>query len=82
MRKNFDEFSTQEAMRLAQTQAGQQLLSHLQATHTDQMQQAMQQAKTGDYKAAMQSLSTFLSDPKTQALLRQLQEADHERNGR
>ena len=82
MRKNFDEFSTQEAMKLAQTSAGQQLLSHLQAQHSDQMQQAMQQAKNGDYQTAMQSLSAFLSDPKTQVLLRQLQEAQHERNGR
>ena len=78
MRKNFDEFSTQEAMKLAQTSAGQQLLAHLQTQHSDQMQQA----KNGDYQTAMQSLSAFLSDPKTQALLRQLQEAQHERNGR
>ena len=82
MRKNFNEFSTQEAMKLAQTSAGQQLLAHLQTQHSDQMQQAMQQAKNGDYQTAMQSLSAFLSDPKTQALLRQLQEAQHERNGR
>lgn len=82
MRKNFDEFSTQEAMKLAQTSAGQQLLAHLQTQHSDQMQQAMLQAKNGDYQTAMQSLSAFLSDPKTQALLRQLQEAQHERNGR
>ena len=82
MRKNFDEFSTQEAMRLAKTPQAQQLLNLLQSQHADQMQQAMQQAKNGDYQTAMQSLSAFLSDPKTQALLRQLQEAQHERNGR
>lgn len=78
MRKNFEKFSTQEAMKLAQSQAGQQLLSHLQSGHAPEMQDAMRLAERGDYAQAMQMLSAFLSDPKTQSLLQQLQEERHE----
>lgn len=78
MQKNFDEFSMQEALRLAQSDAGQQLLAMLQSQHKDEMNAAMASAGSGDYQQVKKTLASFLSDPKTHALLRQLQE---ERNG-
>lgn len=77
MGKNFDEFSTQEAIKLAQSPAGQQLLANLQAGHAPEMQNAMHHLQQGDYAKAMQLLSDFLAEPSTQSLLRQLQEERH-----
>ena len=77
MEKKYDDLSIQEAMRLAQSDTGQQLLKHLKSSHCNAAQQAMAQAQKGDIAQAQQTLRAFLSDPQTQALLRQLQEEHH-----
>ena len=82
MEKKFHEFSILEAMRLAQSDAGQQLLQLLKKNHGQAAQTAMDSAQNGDLLRAKQALQNFLSDPQAQALLRQLKEGNHGRNGR
>ena len=45
MQKNSDNFSMQEALRLAGSDAGQQLLALLRQSNGTQLQQAMEQAR-------------------------------------
>lgn len=61
-----------EAMRLAQTSAGQQLLTILQQQNGADLQQIMNCAASGDYQKAMHQLSSLLDSPEAQALLKQL----------
>ena len=72
MQKNSDDFSMQEALRLAKSPAGQQLLAMLQRNDKGQLKQAMNQAATGDYTQAKETLSTLLSSPEAKKLLEQL----------
>ncbi len=58
-----------EAMKLAATPQGQQLLKQLQEQHGDLMQSAMQRAQTGDYTQVKQMLSSLLQSPEGKALL-------------
>ena len=72
MQKNSENFSIQDAMRLASTPAGQELLSLLRQSDSAQLQQAAQLASAGNYTQAQQLLSGFLRDPEVQQLLFQL----------
>ncbi len=72
MQKNSENFSIQEAMRLAGTPAGQELLNLLRRGDTAQFQQAAQLASTGDYAQAQKLLKGFLQNPEVQQLLSQL----------
>lgn len=72
MRKNSQDFSMQEALRLAQTPAGQQLLALLKASSSQTVQQAASAASAGNYQQAGQDLRQLLSDPEVQRLLQQL----------
>ena len=81
MEKKYDGFSMQEAMRLAQSDAGQQLLQLLRSNHSDAARSAIEKAQDGDIAQAKQALQAFLSDPQAQALLQQLKEDNHGRNG-
>ena len=62
----------QEAMRLAQSPAGQQLLAMLRQADTGQIQEALTQANAGDMKSAKKALNNLLADPEIQKMLRQL----------
>lgn len=73
MQKNFDNFSMQEALRLAKSDAGQQLLAMLKAQNSDSLQKATDQAASGDYEAVTRTLSKFLASPEAQALMKQLE---------
>ena len=77
MEKNYDGFSMQEAMRLAQSDAGQQLLQLLKSNHSSAARSALEKAQDGDLVQAKQALQAFLSDPQTQELLRRLKEGQH-----
>lgn len=77
MRKNSNDFSMQEAMRLAQSKTGQQLMAALRAQNTDAVSQAMEQAAAGDLEKARQSMSSLLASPQIQALLEQLRRDSH-----
>lgn len=61
-----------EAMRMAQSPAGQQLLRLLQQGNSQALQQAMQSAASGDYESAKNALSAVLNDPQAQKLLKQM----------
>lgn len=77
MEKKSDSFSMQEAMRLAQSDAGQQLLHMLQQNHGNAAKLAWEQAQKGDMQQAQKTLQAFLSDPQTRALLQKLKEDPH-----
>ncbi len=72
MQKNSDNFSIQNAMRLAGTPAGQELLTLLRREDAAQLQQAARLASAGDYSQAQQLLSGFLRNPEIQQILSQL----------
>ncbi len=71
MEKNSQEFSMQEAMRLAKSPAGQQLLAMLRQADSRQLQQAMTQVSSGDYTSAQTTIQSFLENPEIQKLLQQ-----------
>lgn len=76
MGKNNGNFSMEEIKRLAQSDAGRQLMAMLEGSHgaADAVRSSVQ---SGDMEQAKNALSAFLSDPKAQALLRQLEENSH-----
>ncbi len=82
MEKKMDGFDMQEAMRLANSDIGKQLITMLKNQQNNPMQTVMDSVKNGDMEGAKRSLSAFMEDPKTKALLKQLQEEQYGRNGR
>lgn len=69
---NNKDFSMQDALRLAQTPAGQQLISMLRQRNDPSLQKAMNSAASGDYSQAKEALSSLLQNPEIAALLKQL----------
>lgn len=69
---NFDPRSMQEAMRLANTPAGRQLIAHLRQSNGDAMQQAMNSAAAGDFEAVKKILGQMLSTDEAKKLMEQL----------
>ena len=72
MQKNSEDFSMQEALRLAKSPAGQQLLAMLRRKDNGQLQQAMDQAASGNYAQASQTLNALLSSEEAKQLLDEL----------
>ena len=72
MQKNSENFSMQEAMRLAQSPAGKELIATLRRADNAQLQAAASQAAAGDYESAKKALLPLLNDPEIQALMKQL----------
>ena len=70
----FQKYSMDDAMRLAQTDAAKQLIALLQQQNGAQLQHAIAQASTGDFESAKSTLSQLLSNPQAAALLQQLKE--------
>ena len=64
--------SMQEIMRMAQSPAGQQLLSLLQEKGGSELQLVISKAMAGDYEHAKLVLSDLLQDPDAQKLLDKL----------
>lgn len=69
---NFDPRSMQEAMRLANTPAGRQLIAYLRQSNGDAMQQAMNSAAAGDFEAVKKILGQMLSTDEAKKLMEQL----------
>ena len=65
-------FSMQDAMRLANTPAGQQLIKLLQQQGGADFQSAMSSAAQGNYDQAKKALSALMDSPEIMALLNQL----------
>ncbi len=72
MQKNSQNFSMQDAMRLANSEAGQRLLAILKQSDNGQLQQAMAQAEAGNYATVQQALRSLLENNEVQALLKEL----------
>ena len=72
MEKNFQDFSMQEALRLAQTPAGQRLLTMLQQQYGEQLRQVINQAAAGHYEEVQRKMTDLLSNPEAQSLLNQM----------
>ncbi len=72
MQEKNQEFSMEEVMRLAKSPAGQQLLAMLKQGDSARLEQAVNQAKTGNYSSAGQTLSAMLSSPEAKKLLKEL----------
>lgn len=66
------DISMQQIMRIAASPAGQQLLSLLQRQGGDDFRAAMDSAAAGNYDQVKRSLSSLLSTPEAQELLKQL----------
>ncbi len=72
MQKNSQDFSMDEIMRMAKSPAGQQLIALLKQKDTGALEQAVSQAKSGDYSQASKTLSAMLSSPEAQKLMKEL----------
>ena len=72
MQNNKNNFSPEEAMALAKTPAGQQLIKILQKTNQAAVQDAIHQASAGNMEQVKQTLEPLLASPEIQKLLRQL----------
>lgn len=65
-------FSAEDAKRLAQSKAGQQLYQLLQQTQSQQLKDAMAQAAAGDMEQVKKTVSDMMRSPEAKALLEQL----------
>lgn len=72
MQNKSGDFSMQEALRLAKSPAGQQLIQLLKNANSTQVRKAMEQANAGDYSQAKESLSALLASEEAKKLLQQL----------
>ena len=72
MQKNSQDFSMQEALRLANSPAGQQLLAMLRQQDAGQLRQAMEQASAGDLQNARKTVEAMMATPEMQKILGQL----------
>jgi len=70
--ENFDEHTIRKAIALANSPAGQQLLTMLRQSGGNTIQQAMEKAAAGDLNQAKEALSAFLNTPEAKKLLNQL----------
>ena len=69
-----NEHAIQEAMRIAKSSAGQQLLRMLQQGNQESLNRAMQSAAAGNYEQAKMILNEVLSDPQAKEILRKLEQ--------
>ena len=72
MEKKSQDFSVEEVIRLAGSPAGKQLIALLKQGSSEQLEQAVRQAKSGDFSNASQTLSGMLANPEAQKLLKEL----------
>lgn len=68
-----EQFDMSQLLRLAQTPAGQQLITLLQRSGRDQLQSAIAKASAGNYEDAKKTMASLLSTPEAKALLKQLE---------
>lgn len=70
MQTNSD--AMREALRMAQSPEAQQLLTILRRSGGRELEQAMEQAAAGDYRAAKALLGSLIQDPQAQKLMKQM----------
>ena len=71
MTKNSQNFSMEDAMALARSREGQQLLSMARQAGGEELQKA---ARAGDVEAVKKSLAQLMQSPRFQALMRTLED--------
>lgn len=76
MQNKPDNFSMQDAMRLANSPAGKELIATLRSAGGSDLQQAQKAVAKGDYESAKQSLSQILKSPQIQALLQEMEKSN------
>ena len=76
MQKNSQNFSMQEALRLAKSDAGQRLLALLKQNQDPGLRQALNYAAAGDYGRIQESLSSVLASQEVRNLLKELEDAN------
>lgn len=72
MEKNSGEFDFSSLLKIANSPAGQRLLSLVQKNRDDRFDQALRQAQSGDYTQAQQLLSKMLSTKEGQELMKDI----------
>lgn len=72
MKKNSGEFSIEEAMRIANSPAGQQLFALLKQTDTIALNKALDQAAAGNYTQVQDTISALIANEEVKALLAQM----------
>ena len=72
MQKDANQFSMEDAMRLAGTPAGKQLLNLMKSSRDVDMNAARKALEAGDMEQAKKSLSSLLQSPDVQKLLREM----------
>ncbi len=72
MQKKSDNFSIEDAMRLANSPAGKQLLNLLQQADPDTLSKVKAQASSGDYSQISQTLAPLLASEEVKKLMQQL----------
>ena len=68
-----NDFSMQQAMQLARSPAGQQLIALMQRSDGPEFRQAMELASAGKFQEAAKILSSFMASPEAQTLLKQME---------
>ena len=76
MHSNRDSFSMEDAMRLANSPAGQQLIALLKSAGGSSVEQARQAAQKGDYETAKANLSRILQSEDVQRLLKEMEKGN------
>ncbi len=76
MHSNRDSFSMEDAMRLASSPAGQQLIALLKSAGGSSVEQARQAAAKGDYETAKTNLSKLLQSEDVQRLLKEMEKGN------
>ena len=69
---DFNEESIQKAAALANSEAGQHLLSELNNKHSKEMEKAFALAASGDYEQLRKALEGIMSSPETKSMLDRL----------
>ena len=70
----FDEFSLHQAAQMAKSEAGQQLMGLLRSQHGDQLQEAIRQAKAGNFAQVKEMMEGMMASEQAQQLLKKMQE--------
>lgn len=69
-----NEHAIQEAMRIAKSSTGQQLLRMLQQSNQESLNRVLQSAASGNYDQAKMILTEILSDPQAKEILKKLEQ--------
>ncbi len=72
MQKKSEDFSLRDAMNMANSPAGKQLLNLLKSMDAAALQKAMDEAAAGNFTKVRESLTPFLEDEKAKSLLKQM----------